>query len=291
MILNNKNGEWESEISKIALNVRLKKYDGIVESNLYEAGERIGLSAYVINQLADIFEYDIDFAHELKKNDHFTILIEKYYKENNFVKFGKILLAKFYNNGKPYEAYWFAEQNINGYFNAKGQPLRKTFMRSPVSFQHITSKFSYGRLHPILKVRRPHLGIDYAAPVGTPIRAVGAGIIEYLGWKGGNGKFIKIRHNNMYSSSYSHLSRFNSNFHSGRRVNQGDVIGYVGSTGLATGPHLHFAFYKYDKYVNPLKLTFQVGTAVPAKYLEQFYAEKGKYLSLTDEPILRIAKK
>ena len=179
-------------------------------------------------------------------------LFTRNYRWNETIGLDRILGAWFYHAGKPYYAFYFAQDNAGNYFDEFGQSLKRAFLKAPLKFSHISSTFTYHRFHPILRIVRPHLGVDYAAPRGTPVHSIGNGTILSAGFAGGAGRMIKIRHNGVYSTSYMHLAQFASGIHSGAHVAQGQVIGYVGSSGLSTGSHLDFRFYKNGKPINPL---------------------------------------
>ncbi|RJP73799.1 MAG: hypothetical protein C4532_03810 [Candidatus Abyssobacteria bacterium SURF_17] len=226
---------------------------GTINDSLFLAADRVGLAPPMILDLAEIFAWDIDFSVDIWAEDTFRILFEKKYLNGNFASNGRILAAEIVSRGHPFAAYYFQDSDgRTDYYDAEGHSLRKAFLKSPLNYKYISSRFSRSRLHPILKIYRPHLGVDYAAPTGTPIRTVGDGTIVYAGWKNGYGRYVKIRHNQTYSTTYGHLQRFGKGIKSGKRVTQGQVIGYVGSSGLATGPHLDFRMAKNGKFINPL---------------------------------------
>lgn len=213
-------------------------------------------------QLSDIFAWDIDFTTDLRENDSFKIVVEGLYREGRFVKYGDILAAEFRNNGNLNLAYAFTENGKIGYYDETGKSLRKSFLKSPLSFRRISSGFSKGRNHPILKIRRPHHGLDYAAATGTPVSAAGDGTIHFAGHQGQYGKLVIVKHRNGYKTYYGHLSRFGKGIKNGVPVDQGRVIGYVGATGLATGPHLHYEMRIDNKPVNPMSQKIPQGSAI-----------------------------
>lgn len=242
---------WVAEEEARATTAVVVPQAGIVTSSLWGACEKLGLGADSIVQLAGIFEWEIDFNTQIRGGDSFRMLIESVRdaETGEHLRYGKILAAEFTSSGTAFEGFRFEDKDGKvGYFNAEGLSSKKMFLKSPLKFSRISSGFSRKRFHPILKKWRSHNGTDYAAGKGTPVRSIGRGTVTFSGTKGGYGKHVRVKHNGKYASSYSHLSkRAVSN---GTVVSQGQVIGYVGSTGLATGPHLHFEFYVNGKYAN-----------------------------------------
>lgn len=221
---------------------------GFIEDNLYNSGIRAGLPPSIILDLTDIFSSHIDFTTDLRKGDTFSVLLGK--PDQKLPKW-KILAAKITVQGETYEAFFFQPHGGKGaYYDAGGKSTTGAFLKAPLQYRRISSFFTRKRFHPILKIYRPHFGIDYAAPAGTPVSAIGSGKVVFAGRKGGFGNYIEIRHNNIYSSSYGHLSKFARGIRVGKDVERGEVIGYVGKTGLATGPHLDFRFYASGRPVN-----------------------------------------
>jgi len=254
-----------------ALENRIAYVSGTIESSLFEDGQEAGLSDALVMKLVEIFGWDIDFALDLRRGDSFAVIYEEKYWQGQKISDGAILAAEFVNQGQMHRA--IGHRDANGgiaYYAPDGMSLRRTFLRTPVQFSRITSRFSTGRYHPILKTWRAHKGVDYAAPVGTPVRATSAGRILSLGWNGGYGKCIVIRHNATYSTVYAHLSRYNGNLRAGSIVEQGQIIGYVGATGLATGPHLHYEFRVNGEHRNPLTYHFPGAAPIAAEYRDDF---------------------
>ncbi|MCK4649331.1 M23 family metallopeptidase, partial [bacterium] len=220
------------------------------------------------------------FLTEPRPGDRFLLAWEKYVDDGKTVLDGRILTAQYINRHRTHTAIYFEDPEGNrGYFTEEAKSLRKQFLRSPLSYRRISSYFSYRRFHPILKVYRPHPGIDYAAPIGTPVRSIGDGRVVYCGWKRGFGRFIKIKHPRGYYTTYGHLRRYAKGIRTGIRVKQGQIIGYVGSSGLSTGPHLDFRMIKNGKYVNFLKLKLPAVKSVKKKYLEEFNRIKKERLT------------
>lgn len=221
-------------------------------------------------ELSDIFAWDIDFSNDIRNGDSLKLIVEELWVGEVFKGFGNILAVEFINNGKSHMAYRFEHNGHADYYNHNGQSLKKTLLRSPLKFDHISSYFSKRRFHPKLRIYRPHLGVDYAAPPGTPVSAAGSGTVIFAGYKGQNGKMVKIKHKGGYETYYGHLSRIPRKIKRWRKVSQGDIIGYVGSTGLATGPHLDYRIKRFGKFINPLKVDLPRGTAVPKKLMAEF---------------------
>ena len=225
----------------------------------------------LINKIAAVFAWQIDFARGVQPNDRWRIAVERLYADGKPIGWGNIIAAEYENTGVLVSAVRYVREGVKGeYFQPDGNSLKRMFLKSPLRFGRITSRFNRSRFHPILKKRRPHLGVDYGAPRGTPIMAVGNGIVEYKGTRGGGGKTMKIRHNSVYQTAYKHLHNYAKGMKPGKEVKMGDVIGYVGSTGLATGPHLHFEMYENGAYVDPLGIKFPSADPVPKKFLEEY---------------------
>lgn len=243
--------------------------------------------------LSDIFAWDIDFSTDLRKGDEFRIIVEGLYKDGQFRKYGNILSATFKNNGKDYAAYRFEHDAEADYYDPDGISLRKAFLKAPLNFRRISSSFTSRRLHPILKIYRPHNGIDYSAPKGTPVSAVGDGTVTFSGYKGQYGKLVIVRHPNGYRTYYGHLSRIKKNARRGSKVKQGDIIGSVGSTGLATGPHLHFEMRRNNKPVNPRTIKMPRGKPVPKRLMSAFRnvkSEMDSHLAMIKLPVYALAQ-
>ncbi|GBE41263.1 murein DD-endopeptidase MepM [bacterium BMS3Bbin09] len=221
-------------------------------------------------KLSDIYAWDIDFSSDIRNGDTLKILVEELWAGEAFNGFGEILAVEFVNNGKTYNAYRFEADGYTAYYDARGRSLRKALLRSPLKFKYISSYFSKSRYHPILRIKRPHLGIDYAAPTGTPVSTAGNGTVVFAGYKGQNGNTVRIRHNGSYETYYGHLSRIPRKIRRGARVSQGDIIGYVGTTGLSTGPHLDYRMKHNGKFINPLKITLPRGTSIPVELIAGF---------------------
>ncbi len=257
-----------------------------IRYSLFGASDAAGIPDTVATQLADIFGGDIDFHRDLRKGDRFAVIYESVNYLGRAVRSGRILAAEFVNNGKTYRAAWFADpaggENSSGYYTADGKNIRKAFLRSPLEFSRITSGFTSARFHPVLQKWRAHKGIDYGAPVGTRIKATGSGTVEYVGNQGGYGKVVVLRHQGRYTTLYAHLSGFAAGLRKGSRVSQGDVIGFVGATGLASGPHLHYEFRVNDVHQNPLAMALPSAPPLMPQQLGQFRASTGTHLARID---------
>lgn len=252
---------------------------GVVDGSLFDAANKSGMSDTMVLKLADVFKYDIDFARELRPGDSFTVIYDKIYRDGAFQRDGDIVAAEFVNRGHRYTAYRFERSDGTvGYYSEDGRPLRKSLMRTPVAFTRISSRFSSGRKHPILGYTRAHKGVDYAAPRGTPIHAAGDGVVVFRGREHGYGNFVLIRHNSTYSTAYGHMSRF-AKIKVGDHVRQGETIGYVGMTGLATGPHLHYEVRVHGVQENPLTVTMPKPEPLPASQIAGFRRSTAPFLA------------
>jgi murein DD-endopeptidase MepM/ murein hydrolase activator NlpD len=246
---------------------------GEIQSSLFGAADAAGVPDAVTLQLADVFAGDIDFFKDLKRGDRFTVVYEVRHLDGEVQGAGRIVAAEFVNGGKRIRAFlWRGEDGSDSYYADDGSPLRKAFLRSPMEFSRITSGFSNARFHPILQVTRAHRGTDYAAPVGTPIRATGSGKVLVAGRQGGYGNMIHLQHAGGFSTVYAHLSRFAPQVKPGARVSQGEVIGHVGQTGWATGPHLHYEFRVGAEARNPQTIALPTGAPLPATERAAFAA-------------------
>ncbi len=249
---------------------RIGTLGGVVRSNLVSSLPEGGQSELLAIQLSDIFSWDVDFNTDFRKGDTFRILVEERWLDGAFRNYGDILAAELSVDGNTYRAYRFDTGNRSDYFDDKGKSLRKAFLKAPLSYRRISSGFTKRRMHPILKIARPHFGVDYAAPAGTPVSTVGDGTVIFAGYKGPNGNLVIVRHPNGYTTSYGHLARIAKGIRRGREVRQGDVIGTVGATGLATGPHLDFRIRRHGTFLNPLTVNLPRGGAVPPNRMADF---------------------
>jgi murein DD-endopeptidase MepM/ murein hydrolase activator NlpD len=244
---------------------------GQIDNSLFIAAQKAKLPQNLIMQLANIFAWDVDFALDIRQGDSFKVLYEKHTLNGKTITNGPILAAQFTNQGKTYTAIRFTnKEGESHYYTPDGHSMRKAFLRTPVRFARISSRFSLGRKHPILHTIRAHKGVDYAAPIGTPIRATGNGKIAFAGYKNGYGKTIIIQHGRQYTTLYAHMNGFAKGMKTGKRIKQGQVIGYVGKTGLATGPHLHYEFRINGVHKNPLTVKFPNAEPVTGKSRPRF---------------------
>jgi murein DD-endopeptidase MepM/ murein hydrolase activator NlpD len=254
-----------------------------VDNTLWDAAIEAGLRPGDIVRLAKIFQWDVDFARELRQGARFTLVANQLLREDGGnTKLGDIHAVRLENDGHVYTAIHYTKRNgEEGWFAPDGTASKRPFLRSPLEFSRVTSRFNPKRYHPILKKRRPHLGVDYGAPRGTPIRAVGSGVVRYSGKRGGYGNFVKIDHAGPYMTQYAHLHRIK--VRNGQRVKQGQIIGTVGSTGLATGPHLHFEFLSSGRHVDPTKVNVPTVEPLPRSERAAFFAVRDQWLPLLEE--------
>ncbi len=270
---------YQTSMDTRVVDSRQTQASGHIENSLFEAGIEAGLSDKIIMELAYIFGWDIDFALDLRKNDSFMVIYSEDYLEGEKIADGAILAAEFTNRGKTYRAVRYTDESgVTRYYAPNGDSMRKTFSRSPVHFSRISSKFNPNRKHPILKTSRPHKGVDYAAARGTPITATGDGKVSFMGTKGGYGRTIVLSHGGKYTTLYAHMSGYKKGLRAGKRVQQGDVIGYIGSSGLATGPHLHYEFRVNGVHRNPLTVSLPKAEPLEKKYFADFKQKSASLL-------------
>jgi murein DD-endopeptidase MepM/ murein hydrolase activator NlpD len=263
------NNRLVSIVKDFQFETRVESVSADIDSSLFASVERIGEKDQLALDIAEIFGSDIDFNSDIQKGDSFQVLVGKKYLNGQFSGYDAIQAASFSNGRKTLMGFRFADENGKpAYYGPDGKALKKSFLKSPLKFSRITSRFSYKRLHPITRIVQPHLGVDYSAPIGAPVHAVGSGIVTDAGWNGGSGRMVKMRHSGGFETLYLHLSRIAVK--RGARLGQGDVIGYVGSTGLSTGPHLDFRVYRYGKAINPLKVVFPPGAPISKDRFDQF---------------------
>ena len=271
LLVQHRGGDFFAREQPLVTEQRLVMSSGEVHTSLYAATDAAGLSDGVAVQLAEIFSSEVDFHRDLRPGDRFAVVFEALYNNGEFVRTGRIFAAEFVNGGRAYRAVYFEDSaGHGGYYTPEGRNLRKSFLRSPLEFSRISSGFSLSRFHPVLQSWRAHKGVDYAASTGTRVKATADGYVQFAGHQGGYGKLLVLRHMNGYTTAYGHLSGFAKGLRVGQHVGQGDVIGFVGSTGLATGPHLHYEFRVNGMHQNPLKLAVPQGPAITAQLKAAF---------------------
>jgi murein DD-endopeptidase MepM/ murein hydrolase activator NlpD len=262
---------WTVKRLETTPDVRVATVQGRVERSLFEAIEQAGESASLVHDVVSIFEWDFDFTADTRAGDRFRLIVEKRYAGDAFVNYGRVLAAQYASDKRVLTGIgWTPGKDRYAFYDLDGRSLRKSFLKSPLPFTRITSGFTWARPHPVLGGVRPHLAIDYGAPVGTPVRAVADGVVLRAGWNGGNGIQVHLRHRSGYETVYNHLSRVASRIRRGVRVSQRQVIGYVGSTGLSTGPHLDYRVVKGGRFVNPMSEKFIPGEPIPAEERDEF---------------------
>ena len=279
--INLKDGDISAEKKDYEFSTRLKTVSGTISNSLYLTCKEQGIPLEVADQLANgIFAWEIDFHHEIQRGDYFKVIYEERTRFDGMKKIGRIVAAEFVNQGKGYYAFIFKnEDGRPDYYDENGKSLRKQLLRAPLPVARITSNFSARRWHPVLHHYAPHLGVDFAAPVGTPVMATGEGSVLETGRNHANGKYIKLRHSNDYKTYYLHLSRFAKGVAPGARVRQGQVIGYVGMTGYATGPHLDYRVMKGNAFVNPRKISLPPAKPVTGANMASFIDIRDRHLA------------
>ncbi len=260
-------GRFEQQ-ADVARGIEMKS--GEIRTSLFAATDAAGIPDAIAVQLADIFGGDVDFHRDLRRGDHFGVVFETFYHGGKTIRFGRVLAADFYSQRKTYRAVWFQDPWERGsYYTPDGENLRKVFLRSPLEFSRITSGFGLRR-HPIFQQWRAHQGVDYGAPIGTRVKSTGDGVVSFAGRRNGYGNLIVLRHHGGYSTYYAHLRNFALGLRAGRRVVQGEIIGYVGQTGWADGPHLHYEFHLHNQNRNPLTMAFPTAQPILAIELAAF---------------------
>lgn len=261
---------FSAEKKKVAPSAQMARKSGVIKSSLYAATDDAGIPDAVATQIARIFSTDIDFHVDLRKGDQFSVIYEMLHQDGESLGAGRVLSAEFTNNGKKFEAFLFTDADgQDGYYSVEGQNRAKSFLRSPLAFSRVSSGFG-GRVHPLLKNWRQHTGVDFAAPRGTPIWATADGVVDFAGVKGGYGNVVEVRHSGGVTTLYAHLSGFASNARKGSRVSQGQTIGYVGATGWATGPHLHYEFKISGQHQNPMRVALPKAEPLAQKHIAAF---------------------
>lgn len=257
--------------------IRRETAYGTIKNSLWQALEEAGVSLNIIDQMEDALATSVDFLH-VQEGSSFKLIFDRTWIDGKASSEGSLLAAYFNTGSSEHHAVRFEVAGKSDYYDLSGRPLRRSFLQAPVRFSRISSGFTFKRFHPVLKFSRPHFGTDYAAPIGTPIMAVGNGVVTAASYTSGNGNFVKIRHNQTYETQYLHMSRFASGIKAGRPVSQGQIIGYVGMTGLATGPHVCFRFWKNGVQVDHRKLRFPSGEPMPASMLPKYITVRDSML-------------
>jgi murein DD-endopeptidase MepM/ murein hydrolase activator NlpD len=271
LLVEKTDGTFKENKSPFNIETHIKMKSGVIRSSLFAATDGANVPDSVAIQIAEIFASDIDFHRDLRKEDRFKVVYELRYSNGEPTGAGRVLAVEFINKGKTYQAVYFeANDKERGYYTPDGKNLRRAFLRSPLKFSRISSGFTRSRYHPVLKKWRAHKGVDYAARRGTPVRATANGTVAVSTRQRGYGKLIILKHRGRYSTAYAHLSAFAKGLRKGKRVNQGDIIGYVGSTGLATGPHLHYEFRINGVQRNPLRVVMPAAIPLSAKNVPAF---------------------
>ena len=279
LFVERRDGMLQAKEQALQLETHVFMRSGEIRYSLFGATDSAGLSDGVATQLADIFGGDIDFHRDLRRGDRFSVVYESSSYLGRPMRTGRILAAEFVNNGKTHRAVWYEDvEGKGGYYGADGRNIRKTFLRSPLEFSRITSGFSSSRFHPILQKWRAHQGIDYGAPGGTRVKSTADGVVEFVGNQGGYGRAVILRHQGRYTTLYGHLSGFARGIKKGARIAQGDVIGYVGSSGWSTGPHLHYEFRNNGIFQNPLAMAVPSAPPLGAMQLTKFHAHAQPHL-------------
>jgi murein DD-endopeptidase MepM/ murein hydrolase activator NlpD len=273
LVVRNDEGGVRAEIEYVPIEFKPAVVTGVIEDSLIAALNKAGeQDSLAIDLVERCFGWDIDFNTDLRKGDSFRVFVEKRFLDGRFAGYRDILAAEFVNEGRVYRAFRFTypDTKASDYFDESGGSRRKDFLRSPIKFARITSRFSSSRLHPIYKIYRPHYGVDYAAPVGTPVQATADGEVTFAGREAGAGNVVRMRHKNAYATAYLHLSRFGPGVRKGALLKGGEIIGYVGSTGDSTGPHLDYRIYYHGGPVNPLGHKFKPADPLRKEFLEDF---------------------
>jgi len=269
-----------AELKKREIDVKERASAGVIESSLWNAMVDNGMSFDLAARMEDALQWSLDF-HHVQKGDEFKLVYNENHIEGNAVGVGDLHAAYYKTGNEEYHAIYFECENeeYSGFYDLEGQPMKKGFLRAPLKYARISSRYNLRRFHPVLRRTRPHYGTDYAAPYGTPIYAVGDGVVSRASYTKGNGRFVKIKHDDTYQTQYLHMQKFAKDMKVGKHVKQGEVIGYVGSTGLATGPHVCFRFWKNGKQVNHLRLKFPPAKPLPEEFMPAFEKIRDEYIT------------
>jgi murein DD-endopeptidase MepM/ murein hydrolase activator NlpD len=274
-----------SDVLENPLESHTRTASATIDSSLFQAAANADLPDRVAFDLAEIFQYDIDFVLDIQPGDRFTVVYEEIFQDGVPLRTGNVLAAKFVNDGREYRAVRYVDSQGRGeYFTPDGRSLRKAFIRAPVQFSRVSSRFNPSRKHPVLNRIRAHKGVDYAAPVGTPVRAAGEGRVKFAGQQGGYGNVVELEHGSGVVTVYGHLSRFAKNLRRGQRVELGQVIAYVGATGLATGPHLHYEYRVHGVHKNPQTVPLPDAAPIPGVEQDRFFTSTAALVNMLDLP-------
>jgi murein DD-endopeptidase MepM/ murein hydrolase activator NlpD len=280
-----RDGGFAATLLDNPVEARVRTATATIDSSVFQAAAAAGISDSIALRLANVFAWDIDFVLDIREGDRFTAVYEQIFQDGKYLRDGDVLAAEFVNNGKVYRAVRFVADNGSvGYYTPGGLAMRKAFLRAPLEFTRVSSAFNPHRLHPILNTIRGHMGTDYAAPSGTPVHAAGDGHVSFAGWRGGFGNALVLAHGSNISTLYGHMSRFARNMRVGTRVQQGQVIGYVGMTGLATGPHLHYEYLMNGVHKNPQTVKLPGAEPLHAEALEKFRATTAPLVASLSPP-------
>jgi len=277
LTLRSQSDGWQSDFRACQRETRVRSVRGTLEGALEASIVRAGGRGELAYAMADALQWDLDFTRDLRNGDRFATLFEEVWLDGEYHGVGDVLALTYDRGGKELQVFRFGDRG--GFYDAEGRPLIKMFLRSPLPYSRVTSRFSNRRFHPVLKTFRPHYGVDYGAPVGTPVRVTASGTVISAGWDGGGGKTVKVRHPNGYMTAYLHLSKFAAGLHAGDRVAQGEVIGYVGATGLASGPHLDYRVQQNGRWIDPLSIRSVPGDPLSKLELAEFRAERDQMLA------------
>ena len=295
-VIRDTSGTYHSTIDTLQTEIVLRKVDTTISGSLYASVRALGEGPHLIVNFTEIFQWDFDFFIDTREGDRIAFVYEQYMINGVFVKYGSIVVAEYDGVNYKNRAYRYTDSTgSTKYYNKEGNSYQKAFLRSPLNYTRISSRFSPGRYHPVLKIVRPHNGVDYAAPTGTPVVAAADGVVSHVGWKGGHptvngmsggyGKTVMIRHTNGYETLYGHLSGYAQGIRNGVRVKQNQVVGYVGQTGLATGSHLHYTVYLNNVAIDPLRMNNEPGPPVPKNELDKFKLLTEKLDNYIERPV------
>lgn len=280
VLIDKQNGSLQTKALPAKLEKRIFVRTGEIKTSLYAATDAAGMPESAANQLNELFSGDIDFHHDVKSGDKFTVVYEMTYSNGALINTGRIQAAEFINQGHSYRAVYFQKDAQNGsYYTPDGKSVQKAFLRSPIEYSRVSSGFSSSRFHPVLNKWRSHKGVDFSAPTGTKIKVTADGVIASIGKENGYGNVIKVRHQGRYTTVYGHLSRFANGLHAGQRVAQGEIIGYVGMTGLATGPHLHYEFKVDGQQRNPMSVALPDAQPISGAYKTAFQSVANDFVA------------